>query len=118
MKSKLLASTVLAVSLLAAQAGYSHGDHEHDNPPAISEDAALDAAAKEISSLTTRGQMVDGQKLTESWQKVSPKLSKKGEGYYIVSFDNPEQKKTLYVLMADYGKVYDKNFSGKFEGVN
>lgn len=117
MNTKLLASTVLAVSLLFSQAGYSHEDHDHDVPPAISEDAALTAASQNLAALVDKGQMVDGQKLTESWKKASPKLSRKGEGYYIIAFEHAEQKKTLYMLMADYGKVYDKNFSGKFEGV-
>jgi hypothetical protein len=117
MKTKLLASTVLAVSLLISQTSFGHGDHAAP-PPAITEDAALKTASKEVKALITEGKAIEGQQLNKSWEKLTPKLSKKGEGYYVVALENPAEKKTLYVLLADYGKFWDANFSGKFEGIN
>ncbi len=117
MKNKLLASTVLAVSLLVSQTSYGHGDHAAP-PPAITEDAALKAASKEVKELIAQSKVIEGQQLNKSWEKLTPKLSKKGEGYYVVALENSAEKKTLYVLLADYGKFWDANFSGKFEGLD
>lgn len=118
MKTKLLASTVLAVSLLVSQTTYGHEGGHAAPPPAITEDAALKTASKEVKALITEGKTIEGQQLNKSWEKLTPKLSKKGEGYYVVALENPAEKKTLYVLLADYGKFWDANFSGKFEGLD
>lgn len=59
-------------------------------------------------------------KLPASWAAVTADkmaIHKQGEGYYIVSVENAEEKKTLYILMSDTGEVYDANFTGTFEGM-
>jgi len=116
MKVRLLALPIFALSVLLAQVSYSHGDHAPP-PPAINEDAALKAASSEVANFIKQGQTIKGEPLDQSWANLTPKLSKKSDGYYVVSLENPAEKKTLYVLLADYGKLYDANFSGKFEGV-
>jgi hypothetical protein len=56
-------------------------------------------------------------KLDESWNRVhdaDKAITKKGDGYYIVSFKHPQQNKTLYLLLSSSGDLYDVNFSGNF----
>jgi hypothetical protein len=35
----------------------------------------------------------------------------------IISIFNAEEKRTLYVLMSEEGRVYDANFTGEFKGL-
>lgn len=113
---KLLLPGLLALWLLAPQPGYSHGDH--GAPPPIAKEAVQNNARDEIKLLIERNYKVEEQLLDPSWLKTGAgKLFKQGPGYYIFSYENPAQKKTLYILMADSGDFYDANFSGKFEGV-
>ncbi len=61
--------------------------------------------------------MIEGAALDASWENTAEndkKISKKGNGYYIVSFAG-KSTKILYVLISDRGEVYDANYSGKFE---
>jgi len=63
-------------------------------------------------------QPVEGVPLDAAWGNTDAadrKISKKGSGYYIVSFDIKAAGKTLYVLLSDAGELYDANYSGKFK---
>jgi hypothetical protein len=44
-------------------------------------------------------------------------MHKQGKGYYVVSVLNRKEEKTVYVLMSNYGEVYDANLVGQFDGI-
>ncbi len=103
--------------------GHSHGDGTHTHSKQanrIDDTGALIAASKGIAAIIEQKQLVEGSLLDGTWGNTldaDKKISKKGKGYYIVSFDNKASNKMLYVLISDTGEIYDANYSGKFEGL-
>ena len=60
-------------------------------------------------------------KLNKSWKGIPAShagIYKKGNGYFIISVNNKELSKVLYILLSINGEVYDANFSGEFAGLN
>lgn len=117
---KALCSILFSITLLLTQYAAAHGEHEYQEPLVISESVALIVAQRATSSMSRKDAGLGFGKLSESWSTV-PKESlsvyKKGTGYYVVSVLNQNEDKTLYILMADNGEVYDANLIGEFEGI-
>lgn len=102
--------------------GHSHGDgkHTHSHAKKLDDQGALAAASKGVTAIINQNHPVEDTLLDSTWRdtsSVDQKISKKGNGYYIVSFNNKESGKILYVLISDTGEIYDANFSGKFDGL-
>ena len=76
-------------------------------------------ASEHVTGLVTEGIEIPGiGKLDPSWAKIPAskgKIVKRGSGFYVVGFPHPSEKKTLYLLLAVSGNLYDVNFSGEFE---
>ena len=111
-------SIILSLTLLAiSQNSLAHGGPSHGQ---ITESQAITVADSVAKQLAVKDAGLDIGKLSSRWASI-PKENiathKVGEGYYIISVENKAEKKTLYVLMASDGKVYDANFTGSFEGI-
>lgn len=86
----------------------------------IDDKGTIAAASKAVDAIIKQKQPVEGAALDAAWSATADankKISKKGNGYYVVSFDNKAAGKTLYVLLSHSGELYDANYSGKFEGL-
>ena len=111
---------MFSITLLSSQNIAAHEDHGYQQPRVISESVALIVAQRASASMSRKDAGLGFGQLSESWSSVAKEnlaLFKKGTGYYIVSVLNPTEKKTLYVLMSESGKVYDANFAGEFDGI-
>ena len=110
---KQLFVLILSCVLFSAAAfghGGSHGP--------ISGEKAQIVAVDVANQFTTLDPGLGFGQLTKSWLNLPPAQSSlhvTGVGYYIVKLDNNEEKKSLFVLMAVTGEVYDANFSGEFK---
>ena len=124
-KTLIIACTL---SLFAAPITYAGSDHSHGggahahNAPAqmIDENSAIAAASSAVTMLVEQKQSVEGAPLNAAWKETveaDKKIIKKGNGYFIISFDNKSVEKTLYFLLSNTGEIYDANYSGKFEGL-
>ena len=111
---KLLITLLL---LLTSSLSFSHSDHS-DGP--INENKAFVIAKSVTHQFTQNDPGLGFGLLSESWRQLESsdyKMYKKGAGYYIVSVTNNLEKRSLYVLMAENGEVYDANFTGEFKGI-
>jgi hypothetical protein len=112
---KQLAALIISCVLFSATA-FGHGGSHNPIPPA----KALIVATNVANQFTTMDPGLGFGQLSKSWLNLpaaQSSLHKKGKGYYIVKLDNSEEKKSLFVLMAITGEVYDANFSGEFENL-
>ena len=118
---KTLASTILfSITLFLTQLAVAHGEHEYQEPVVIPESVALIVAQRATTSMSKKDSGLGFGQLSESWSAVPKEdlaIYKKGVGYYVVSVLNQNEGKTLYLLMADNGEVYDANLIGEFEGI-
>jgi len=102
--------------------GHSHGGSTHshgEEAKKIDDKGAIAAASNGVAAIIEQKHQVEGSALDAAWATTADadkKISKKGNGYYIVSFAGKDSK-TLYVLLSDAGEVYDANYSGAFEGL-
>jgi hypothetical protein len=112
---KQIAAFIISCVLFSATAFGHGGSH---NP--ISAEKAQVIATKVANQFTASDPGLGFGKLPQSWLDIPAaqiSLHKKGKGYYIIKLDNSEEKKSLFVLMAISGEVYDANFSGEFKGL-
>jgi Family of unknown function (DUF6488) len=112
---KNIAVFIFSTVLFSATAFGHGGSH---NP--ISPEKAQFVATKLANQFTTMDPGLGFGKLPESWLDLptaQASIHKRGKGYYIVKLDNSADKKSLFVLMAISGEVYDANFSGEFKGL-
>ncbi|WP_188152391.1 DUF6488 family protein [Teredinibacter waterburyi] len=101
--------------LLFANAGYAHENH---NKMPVSIKKALDIGLSTAHQYSREDSPFALKKLPVSWAALDQsavKIHKNGRGYYIVSVENKAEAKTLYVLIALAGDVFDANFSGEFK---
>lgn len=112
---KNIAAFIFSTLLFSATA-FGHGGSHHP----ISPEKAQFVATKVANQFTTVDPGLGFGKLPESWLDLptaQASIHQKGKGYYIVKLDNSAEKKSLFVLMAISGEVYDANFSGEFNGL-
>ncbi|MFQ3244459.1 MAG: putative carbohydrate-binding protein with CBM5 and CBM33 domain [Arenicella sp.] len=117
---KILRPFLLASLFFATQTADAHGDHEHQEPRAISESVALIIAQRATTSMSKKDAGLGFGQLNDSWSerpKIDLSMHKQGKGYYVVSVLNSNEEKTVYVLMSNFGEVYDANFIGEFNGI-
>ena len=113
---KKILSLLSLFCLLQTPNALAHGGGHGPISPTNALSIAVDAAEQFASFDSGLG----FGKLNSSWQGLpldTSKIETTGDGYYIVSVVNKEQGKTLYVLMATSGDIYDANFSGEFPKV-
>ncbi|MBT4104616.1 MAG: hypothetical protein HOE81_07220 [Nitrospina sp.] len=68
--------------------------------------------------MVEKSEASNDKKLNSSWAKVTDKtIFKKGLQYFIVSFRNIEEQKTLYLLLNIYGEYIAANFHGNFKNL-
>lgn len=118
MKIKSFMLSLITFSLFTAQLVFAHSSGH--GGPAISEERAVSAASENVAMIVNQNVDIDNGKLDTSWStlpEADKAIYKKGRGYFIVSFNNKAQDKTLYVLLSDQGEFYNANYSGKFTGV-
>lgn len=120
---KTLATFFLLSLLGTVQQVAAHADHDHapaTKKAPITEQAAINTGKDVAVQLSMKDAGLGFGKLPASWSNLPAKnikLHKKGEGYYIVSAANDEDKKTLFVLMSTEGEVFDANFTGEFKNL-
>lgn len=103
--------------ILSTTGVFAHSDKAH-HP--VSEKTAFSIAGNLARSFTNTDLGLGFGKLPSNWAVLPPastKLFKRGAGYMIISVFNAAEKKTLYVLMSEEGRVYDANFTGEFKGL-
>ena len=108
--------TFIFTGLLAISTAWGHGGSHQPISAEKAQKVGLSVSKQFVKSDPGLG----FGKLPESWAKLTAEqttLYKKGKGYYIVKVNNPVEEKTLFVLMAISGEVYDANFSGDFKGL-
>lgn len=109
--------TAILISLmLSTNLAFAHGGGHAK----IKESQAIDYSDKKLAIIVNKQIKIEGEKLDKSWlniAKSNKKIFKKGEGYYITTFKNDKNNKTLYVLLSQAGELYDANYNGKFEGI-
>lgn len=102
------------LALLAPSMALSHASHGEP----LNDKQALAVASKYLEIMVEKSAASEDGKLDSSWTKVTDrKIFKKGLQYFIVSFENVEKQKTLYVMLNVYGEYVAANFSGKFRGL-
>ncbi|MBT5165709.1 MAG: hypothetical protein HOM46_00470 [Nitrosomonadales bacterium] len=108
--------TILISLMLSTSLAFAHGGGHAK----IKESQVIEYSDKNIASIVRQQIEIEGKKLDKSWLNISKsnkKIYKKGEGYYITTFKNDTNNKTLYILLSEAGELYDANYSGKFEGL-
>ena len=106
-------SIALVFACLHNPAALAHsGGHK-----AISDEQALEVATDVVTQLTSRDVGLGFGQIDASWNnlpKDRSRLHTKERRYYIVSVENAQEGRTLYILMSPGGDVYDANFTGEF----
>jgi len=100
--------------MLVPNIAFSHGDHGEP----INDGQAIIVASKYLEIMVEKSEANEDGKLNASWTKVvDKKIFKKGLQYFIVSFNNVKEQKTLYFLLNVYGEYIAANFQGTFKGL-
>ncbi|MFC4159676.1 DUF6488 family protein [Chitinimonas lacunae] len=108
----LIASSVLALTTVTANAHGSHGSHGDEAP------LTKESAATHGNQIVQ--QLIQDKKLPASWQKLTPsevtnKQLFKGR-MWVITYTNPQEKnaakKTLYVFIDEFGNYVDANHTG------
>jgi len=104
----------LGLVLLIPNMAFSHSDHGEP----INDKQAIIVASKYLEIMVEKSEASNDKKLNSSWTKVTDKtIFKKGLQYFIVSFRNIEEQKTLYLLLNIYGEYIAANFHGNFKNL-
>lgn len=117
---KTLLFLLFTAVLISPHQAAAHGDHEYQEPRAISEAVAFIVAQRASISMSRKDAGLGFGQLSESWSAVPDEdlsMHKKGAGYYVVSVFNKSENQTLYILMSETGDVYDANLIGIFDGI-
>lgn len=111
---KLSIICFLGLAVLAPNMAFSHGDHGEP----LNDDQAIIVASKYLEIMVEKSEANKDGKLNSSWTKVvDKKIFKKGLQYFIVSFKNDGEQKTLYILLNIYGEYLKANFHGSFKNL-
>ena len=107
----------ISVLLLSVSTAHAHiGGHGY----LMEEKEIIPVATEHVAFLIQEKQeMGDAGVLDSKWNKVTKehKTMTKYEGFYVVRFDHPKEKKSLYLLLANTGDLYGINYTGIFEGL-
>jgi hypothetical protein len=97
------------------------GGHGNVEEVVLKKESVIPTASSHVVELINqRIELKDIGRLDKSWSTVpesDKKITRQGDGYYIVSFKHPKEERTLFLLMSSMGDLYGVNFSGNFEGV-
>lgn len=92
----------------------AHEGHDHSLTP----EQAILKAASDVELFVDDGNLIDGQRLDDSWKQVIKSgVCKKNPVHFVISFDHRAAGKTLYVLLSTSGKYMRANFKGNFADV-
>jgi uncharacterized protein DUF6488 len=107
-------SLVFIITLLLTHLAFGHADHASP----LTDDQAIVKATQDVGIIVKESEKIEGKILDESWVKsTEKKIFKKGLRYFVVSFQHPKQKETLYIHLSSFGAYQGANFSGVFEGL-
>lgn len=68
-----------------------------------------------VSYLIRKEELINGEKLDESWEQVTDFATcKETPEFYLISFDNHAAGKSIYLLLTASGKYLRANFDGQF----
>lgn len=112
---KQLFALMISCVLFSATA-FGHGGSHAPVPPEVAKQVAGNVAQQ----FTQQDPGLGFGKLPDNWSALPQdqiSIFKQGKGYYIVEVKNAAEEKSLYVLMAISGEVYDANFTGEFKGL-
>ncbi len=108
---KSVSIAVICLQCLFVSSATSHPGHDH----VLNEKQAIMRATAVVSSLVDKEKKVKGEMLDESWKQATDTAAcKETPEYYLISFDNRQVGKTLYVLLTSAGKYLRANFDGQF----
>jgi hypothetical protein len=114
MFKNIIATVVLAFSMLTSTVAYSGAGHSHGPTVQPTDEQVISKAFQDLTMIVDTSKLVDGKALDKSWKEVTTKkVHKKSLRYYIVSFT--QENETLYILLNSQGTYLGANFDGKFE---
>jgi hypothetical protein len=104
----------LGLAMLVPNSAFSHSDHGEP----LNDEQAIIVASKYLEVMVEKSEANNDGKLNASWTKVmDKKIFKKGLQYFIVSFNNVKEQKTLFLFLNAYGEYIAANFHGNFKGL-
>lgn len=108
---KAISILLLAFQWFAANGVMAHPGHDHE----LTKEQAILRARAVVSSLLEKQKSITGELLDESWKQATDTATcEETPEYYLISFDNRQVGKTLYVLLTSAGKYLRANFDGQF----
>jgi len=108
--------TTLISLILSSSLTLAHGGGHKK----IKDSQIIEYSDRNISIVVNKEVKIEGDKLDKSWLTIpgsNKKIHKRGNGYYIITFKNDQNHKTLYILLSEEGELYNANYSGKFDGL-
>ena len=112
--AKLSIICILGLAVLAPNMAFSHSDHGEP----LNDKQAIIVASKYLEVMVEKSEANKDGKLNLSWTRaVDREIFKKGLQYFIVSFKNDEEQKSLYILLNVYGEYLAANFHGSFKNL-
>lgn len=115
----MLKQLSIIISLILTLYSANSFSHSGGHDP-VSEKEAIFIASNVVIQFVNSDAGLGFGKLKKSWKNISEdnkRIHVKADGYYIVSFNNKTEDKTLYFLLSRSGEVYDANFKGEFKGL-
>lgn len=115
----MLKQLSIVISLILTLYSANSFSHSGGHDP-VSEKEAIFIASNVMIQFVNSDAGLGFGKLNESWKYISEenkRIHVKADGYYIVSFNNKVENKTLYFLLSRTGEVFDANFKGDFPGL-
>ncbi len=112
MKNFFPAAAITLLSFLLAVPNATLG---HEGGHDLSTADAIERAARVVTTIVDKEQLIQGETLDASWKQVtaSGKCQENSE-HYLISFDNRDAAKTVYVLLSITGAYKRTNFDGNF----
>ncbi|WP_039915216.1 DUF6488 family protein [Cellvibrio mixtus] len=110
--------TMICICSLLGLAVYGHEGHEH-GPVSIK--SALEISIKTAGRYAGKLSPYEAGKLANSWANLSrddAKIHENKLGYYVVSLNNPQENKILYIKILLDGSIAGANYSGNFQAVS
>jgi hypothetical protein len=114
MKRSTLFLTLCAVLLTYSSFSFAHEGHEHIP---VSMKKAVELALATAAQYSRETPPFKIPQLDDSWRALpnsAAKIHENGRGYYVVSVENSDAAKTLYLRILLDGTIENANFSGEF----
>lgn len=110
---RLSTSFVLFITLALSQMAWSHGGTH----TTVDAKQAVSISQSAASKMSKKNYGLSFGQLPVSWAGVKASdisLKQELKNFFVMAVNNPQEGKTLYVLVGKNGDVYDANFTGEF----